>query len=248
MTQLVGRNALVAALAAALFACANREQLAIDLKRATSANNLPKVVACYERVFEAAGFRGEHEALVSFTIAKETGNIRDARVDKLSGDSAEGLDRCLVDALNSSSLAGGGLKPSQDVEVSSMRIAFRDNSAEARKTAAETTSNVLLGPRADRCLGLYDHDPPRPAAALFSELSEAQAQAARVERDDPDGHARALQRAYDVSLELRKRLRLDARAEDLPKENRKRIADARAKASDTANVIAKKIGCRVPDE
>jgi hypothetical protein len=225
--------------------CANREQLAIDLKHAARQSHVPRVVACYERAFESAHFHGEYEVLVEFLVAADGGVVRNARVESVSRPNEE-LNRCLVAALNATSLAAGGFRPGGDVHVSGMRIAFRDTSAETRKSAEETSSNVLIGPRADRCFGLYDHDPPRPAAALFAELSDAQRQAARIERrsrgavltgPDPDGYARALQRAYDVALELRKRLTIDSRQADLAIESKKRIRDAQAKATDTARAL-----------
>ncbi len=235
------------ALIALLPACASRQELLAQLQRASTQNHLPKVAACYEHAFESAGFSGEYEAEVDFIVSADTGLIREARVDKLSGTSSDPeLERCLVQALDGTSLAAGGMAPSHDVHVSGMRIAFRDASAEARKDAAETTSNVLVGPRADRCLGLWGYDPPRAAPELYKELDDAQQKSRRL-KDDADGRARALQRAYDVAIELRERLRLDARQPGIAKESKKRIAEQQQKANDTASAVGAQIGCTPKD-
>ncbi len=234
---------------AAASGCAAREQLLGDLKRASSSHHLPRVVACYERAFEAAGFKGEYDAVVSLTVAADTGAIRDAKVESMTttgGEPAAELGKCVEAALNGSSLAAGGMRPAQDVRVVGMRVAFRDASEEARKDAAEAESNVLIGPRSDRCSGLYGYQPPRAAAEIFKELDDARGKASQAGKGDPDGAARALQRAYDLALELRERIALDAKQGDLPAESKKRLADLQKTNDKTAREIGAQIGCQPP--
>jgi len=217
---------------------------------------LPKVVACWEREFEAADFRGEYLAVVDFTVDGDTGQIHDAELrqmlrandpaEPLDGPIAERLGECLERALGGTNLADAGFTPGRDVRVRGYRIAFADATFEAREAASKRSPNVLLGPRADRCQGLYGYDPPRDAPALFAELASAKAAARRESSSDPDGHARALQRQYDLSLELHQRLVLDADRQDVPLPSRERLERALDEAAAMARTTGRRIGCPAP--
>jgi hypothetical protein len=107
---------------------------------------------------------------------------------------------------------------------------------------------VLIGPRADRCRGLYGHDPPLEAAVLHQNLAEAQSQAARAESDgDGAGLARALQQSYDLSLELAARLELDAASDDMTDKGHQRLVDELERARALAASVGAKIGCTPPE-
>ncbi len=249
------RTLIAALTAACTFSCASQQELADQLSKATSQAHLRKVVACWEHEFEAAGFAGAYVAVVNFTIEGGTGRMHAASLEQLIDTSTKSeadssatkqLRQCLVDALNSSNVGPGGMKPASDVHVRGMRILLRDASREARAKASEREANILIGPRADRCQGMYGHDPPREATKLFAELDEAQNKAASLKSEDADGHARALQRSYDVALELQERLALDATQTDLPAASRKRTIELLTRASETARRIGKLIGCIPP--
>jgi hypothetical protein len=209
---------------------------------------MPRVVACWESAFEEAGFTGEYVAVVSFTVRPD-GDIADASVAEahdLSGPEPTPLtnsnfERCLVDALNQTRL---GMRPQDPLPVSGYRLAFADASADARRAALEREPNILVGPRADRCHGLFGHAPPRDAGPLQQLLGEAQA-AAHNAADEPDKEARSLQLAYDLALELRARLRADARRE-MPRASKRRTIEELRRAEAVAEDIGERIGCRPP--
>ncbi len=237
-------------LAALVGGCASGAELAAKLAESSTPAQLPRVVACYERAFEAAGFAGEHVVVLDFTVAGDSFAISDVVVRDTSTTSgpAAGPDfaPCVTAALDASSFAGSSFRPGHDVKVVGMRLAFRDATAAARAAAVREQGRMLVGPRADRCLGLYRYEPPRDAAELFSELDEMQRKAARLKASEPDGHARALQRAFDTALELRERLTRDAAEEGLAKESRARIHEAVARAERSARELATTLGCEVP--
>ncbi|MBW2529251.1 MAG: hypothetical protein JRI23_34060 [Deltaproteobacteria bacterium] len=236
--------------------CATQEQLAAQLETATQQQYLPELVACWEKEFEAAGFRGEYHATVDFTVEGGTGAIRDATLHRLDtpadGDEAIGylaverLEECLAQALAKTDLSRGGLEPSADLRVVGFRLLLADASSEARKAALERSPNILIGPRADRCLGLYTHDPPQDAAALVAELSTAERAATKVSPSEPDQRARALQRVYDLALELAQRLRVDLISDELSAANRKKTRDEIQRADDIARRAGRSIGCTPP--
>jgi hypothetical protein len=238
-------------------ACTTKRELAAQLEKATQQQHLPKVAACWERAFEAWKFEAWYEAVVDFTVEGGTGQIRDAALHKLENigghvrpgdvETEARLRRCLVEALNASSLADGGMTPSFDVHVTGFRFEFIDASDEARRAAAERTANMLIGPRSDRCDGLYSHEPPRKPSVLHGELASAEAAAEKAEKADPDAHARELQRSYDLALELRERLRRDAEAKGISEESRERTREEMARATKLAGKIGRRIGCRVRD-
>jgi hypothetical protein len=241
-----------ALLALCLAGCVTRAEFASRLERAAVADNLPKVLSCWETSFEASGFRGEYVAVVDFTVGGD-GKLRDVEVRELRDTSvAEGnraddepFVACLGSALADSTLGPAGLEPGSDVRVTGYRILFSDASKEARAEASADAPSMLIGPRADRCKGLYAHEPPRDAAALAGELAEAQTEAQRASADRGK-LARALQRSYDVALELRERLQRDAKRKG-PDGSRERILAELERVDATAAELGTRIGCTPPD-
>lgn len=244
---------LWAALGAA--SCATRVELARKLEEATQQQHLPQVVACWERAFEAAGFRGSYVVEVDFTVEMGSGQIRHAQVRHVEpangstggGDAgaSERLGRCVAKALEHTHLSKGGFAPSTNVSVVGFRFLFADASSEARLAAADQVPNVLIGPRADRCIGLYTHDPPRDAGLLFVEVTDAERQVSATE-PGTDARARALQQAYDLALELEARLRSDLDREELSAESRGKIREQIRRARSITFRIGRAIGCRPP--
>jgi hypothetical protein len=123
---------------------------------------------------------------------------------------------------------------------------FADASSQARKAAAQQTPNILIGPRADRCLGLYTHDPPRDAATLVAELAEAEQTVTKNASADADSRARALQRAYDLALELGDRLRTDLGTDRLSPASRTKTLEQIRRADDVARRVGRAIRCTPP--
>jgi len=262
MTPLLPRRAAVLtawlALGASLGSggCSTQQELAAQLETAAQQQYLPKVVACWEREFEAAGFRGEYEAVVDFTVELGSGRIRDVAVRAVepvdtgtaSHDTlaAERLSHCLRDALAASNLSRGGFTPSTNVHVRDFRLLLSDASSQARKAAARQTPNILIGPRADRCLGLYTHDPPRDAATLVGELAQAEQAVAKTASASADERARALQRVYDLALELGDRLRADVGADELSPASRDKTLEQIRRAAGVARSTGRAIGCKPP--
>src|SRR5262249_22489259 len=157
-----------------------------------------------------ADFQGEYVATVAFTIEGETGRIRDAEVRSIEPASGGGSGRdpaafkaCLTAALDRSALPredsadGPGFRAPGDLAVTGLRVAFTDSPSRKRTVAARRQANVLIGPRADRCQGLYSHEPPRDASILYDEIAGAEGRA-RSYGADPDLRARELQRTYDA--------------------------------------------------
>jgi hypothetical protein len=244
----------------ALAGCAGDPALAAGLLNAARPSRLPEVVACWEKEFEAADFQGEYLATVAFTVEGGTGRIRDVEVRALdpvtTGGGGSGRDpaafkACLAAALAKSALPtesnadGPGFRPPGDVAVSGLRIAFTDSPARRRTVASRRQANVLLGPRADRCHGLYAHDPPRDASVLYDEIAAAEGRA-KSYGADLDLKARELQRTYDAELELGERLAADLAQPGLPDANKKRIRKALSEAGEAARRVGAKIGCTPP--
>jgi hypothetical protein len=233
-----------------LMGCPSRASLLADLETATEQQHLPAVVACWERAFEASGFAAEYHAVVDFTVEARSGRILHPVVRAVHDVSAgepselddERFESCLNEALARSALSSGGMRPAGDVHVVGFRFAFTGAGQGGRR---DDDKPVLVGPRADRCSGLYSHRPPRGAASIYQELRDARGGAERT-GDDRDRHARALQRSYDLSLELCARLEIDAQQSGLSSEGRARIEDALVRANETAEEIGAQIGCTVP--
>lgn len=243
-------------LACAAMGCTTKQQLVDELRNATQQQHLPEVVACWEREFEAAGFQGKYDALIDFTVELGSGKIRDVTVRSIEPVESESsvtptlgtepLARCIEKALADANLSRGGFAPSTNVTVRDFRLRLADASSEARKDAAEQTPNILIGPRADRCLGLYTHEPPRDAAALIAELARAEQDVDKVEPSNLDGQARALQRVYDLALELADSLRRDLGDDDLSPPSRRKMLEQIRRAEAIARRTGRAIGCKPP--
>lgn len=253
---LAARAGVAALVGLAGLGCAGGRDLATRLANSAVPSHLPLVMACWEKEFEASGFRGEYRATVSFVVTKDQSKIRSAKVTKLEGTDTDpereaGLRTCIEDALDRSALPGAddangpGFATTNDLEVSGYVLAFVDGSSRAREEAATRSEHVLLGPRADRCQGLYTHDPPRDQVDLYTAIGQAEAAAAQS-KDRPDQLARALQKAFDLRLELRDRLRAEIATPDLPEANRKKLASAIEESEAKARAIGAAIGCKLP--
>jgi len=234
-----------------LAACTSRAQLSSELVQAAAVSDMPEVRACWESHFERAGFRGSYVATVSFVLASD-GSLRDVEVTTLEPDDRDGsameptgeLSACLRVALEATVL--DDIRPSNDVAVTAFRIALRDGSAQARLQASEQAATILIGPRADRCHGLYGHEPPRDLAQVQRELSHAQNLAAVHRGTDRDRYARALQQSYDLALELRQRLLLESKRKDLPQQGRSRMRSELRRSTEIARELGAQIGCDAP--
>jgi len=253
----VGGPAALVAVAAFASGCAGGRDMGARLANAAVPTHLPLVMACWEKEFEASGFHGEYKATVDFVVAKDTSQIRQAKVRKLDVSGAEeardasAFRACLEDALDRTVLPqtddanGPGFATSADLTVKGYLIAFVDGSSKAREDAAERAEHVLLGPRADRCQGLYVYDPPRDEVDLYTAIGQAETSATQA-KAQPDHYARALQKAYDLRLELRDRLQREVTTTDLPEANRKRLRSAIDETEAKARAIGAAIGCKQP--
>ena len=159
--------------------------MAVSLANAARPSRLPYIVACWEKEFATSPPDSGYLATVDFVVQAGTSKLQSAKVRELepvtedgspakpSGHEAE-LRACLVAALNLSSLPatadsdGPGFSTPSNLAVTRFRIAFVDDSAKQRTAASATQAHVLVGPRADRCRGLYSHDPPRDASTLYA--------------------------------------------------------------------------------
>jgi hypothetical protein len=249
----------------ALGGCGADPALAVSLANAARPSRLPYVVACWEKEFAVAPPEGGYVATVDFVVQARTSKLQAAALrslepvtaegqpGKLSGREAE-LGACIKAALDQSSLPaaadsdGPGFSTASDLSVKRFRIAFVDDSAKQRASASASQANVLVGPRADRCRGLYSHDPPRDASTLYAEIGRSEKQAAALHAQgspgDRDLEARELQKVYDAKLELGERLTLDLGQPEIPEANRKRLRDALEEARAQAKKTGGKIGCK----
>jgi hypothetical protein len=237
--------------------CAGGRDLGAKLANAAVPSHMPLVRACWEKEFEASGFRGEYRATVDFVVSQDRSKLRSAKVRKLDATDADptrdtsAFRACIEDALDATALPtaddanGPGFATSSDLSVTGYVIAFVDGSSKAREEAATRSEHVLLGPRSDRCQGLYTHDPPREEVDLYTAIGQAEATAA-ASKDQPDAYARSLQRAYDLHLELRDRLRSAISASDLPEANRKKLRSEIEETEAKARGIGAAIGCKLP--
>jgi hypothetical protein len=250
--------------------CGGEQAIATSLADAARVNHLPLVVACWEKEFEAAQFTGNYLVTVDFRVDGGTSKLHGAKVkalDPADGDgrkldhppapSPETAEReatfraCLEDALDRTALPvtadkdGPGFASSGDLAVKNFRIAFVDAAGKKREAAEARQANVLLGPRADRCSGLYSHEPARDASTLYAAISDDEARAARL-KSDGDAYARLLQQLYDEPLELRERLAADLAAPGVPDVNRKRTQKALDDVEDAVKKAGARVGCAVP--
>lgn len=252
------RIALVMAALAGLAGCGGGPAVAKKLAEAAVPTRLPLVVSCWEKELEALSFKGGYVATVDFVVEGGTSRFAKAHVTAL--EPAEGTPAhdtapfraCLEDAFSRSALPtsddgdGPGFRVAGDLHVSRFRVELYDASAESRRITSAREAAVLLGPRADRCQGLYSHDPPRDATTIYAELDLAEARAAQLRATDRDLFARELSKAYDAALELGDRLALDAAAPGLPDANRDRIRRAEGDVRGRAARVGRAIGCTPP--
>lgn len=254
-----------AILALSLAGCAGDPALAAGLANAARPSRLPYVVACWEREYAASPPESAYVATVAFVVQARTSKLQAAEIEsivavteagapaKSSGREGE-LGACLKAAINQSSLPaeadadGPGFSTPADLQVKRFRIAFVDDSAKQRTAASAKQANVLVGPRADRCRGLYSHEPPRDASLLYAEIERADRQAAALHAQghagDQDLEARAQQQAYDTKLELAERLTSDLEQPAIPEANRKRLRDALDAVRAETRKTGAKIGCK----
>lgn len=244
--------------------CGSDPALAVGLANAARPSRLPYVVACWEKELATAPPDSGYVVTVDFVVQAKTSKITAARVRSIDpvsdGRPAQPSGReaafgaCLEAALDLSSLPaeadgdGPGFSTKADLAVTRFRIAFVDDSAKQRATASASQANVLVGPRADRCRGLYSHDPPRDASTLYAEIGRAETQASALHAQgnpgDRDLEARELQQAYDDDLEFVERLASDLGQPAIPEANRRRLRDALAEARAQAKQIGARIGCK----
>lgn len=229
----------------------DRDRLAADLRSAATARHMPKVVACWEKVFEESGFAGEYLVVVDFTVTEqgdlERTTLREA-FDQSSGEPTRLADGgsfgdCVVAALDDTNLGAAGLTPDAPIAVTGFRIAFSDPSQKARERASKNAPSLLIGPRSDRCQGLYAHDPPRDAGLLSKLLDESRSEALASDADR-DELARAYQRGFDLTLELSDRLKRDASEDELPRASKKRLLDELERVKRLEGELRSHIGCR----
>jgi len=210
-------------------------------------------VACWEKEYETSGFQGEYIAIVDFEIGANE-HFSNARVISLESvdKSAPTHDmtafrECVEKALDQVELptdndAGGpGYSAFIGVSVHNYRISFQGDQGGHRQEAGGRQANVLIGPRADRCQGMYMYNPPRDTSTLFTEISVVQSKPASAQ--DKDAQAREFQRMYDMQLELAARLEADLTNRTLPAVNRKRLQDALEQARGEIARTAERIGC-----
>jgi len=225
------------------------------LGNAAHAPRLPEVFACWEKEFEAAGFQGEYVAVIDLRIDGSS-RIHEGKVRSLepvgapTGRDTGPFKACLEQAFSHASLPtaadkdGPGFHVTFGADLTSLRVAFTDSPTRKKAAAsAGRTTNMLVGPRADRCQGLYSHGPPRDAGTLYDEIAQAEARAKEY-ASDRDKRARELQKKYDAELELGERLTADLAQPGLPEANRTRSKKALAEAQDAARKTGARIGCR----
>jgi len=235
-------------------ACLTRTQIDSGVRQAMSQDALPKVVACYEDAYERNGFSGEFIARVDFTIESGTGALQDVAVQSIaplpSGghtttDVDEAFRACLPKALASTRVKP--LSSLSTVHVTNYPIAFKAPRASELKDGKAHGGAILVGPRDDRCRGLYSYRPPRDAAALYTQLGQLKAELSRVKAGAADQRARTLQQSYDVMLELRLRLRMATKRKELKAGSRRRMREAIITLTDSLNQTGNQIGCTPPN-
>jgi hypothetical protein len=244
-----------AAIAIGLFGCASPQTLAAEFVAAATPGHLRPVVACWEQEYEASGFQGEYMATFDLEISGAE-IIRSARVTGLEATGETRSERdtgrfreCLeksfvgIELPSKADADGPGYSSIVGASVRNYKIAFLGDQDERRKRAGGLQAHVLIGPRADRCQGLYVYDPPRDTSALFTEIGLGKSRADAARGKDRDQHARELQKTYDLQLELITRLRVDLADASLPPVNRKRLTDALDTARTEARATGAAIGC-----
>ena len=233
--------------------CATPRDRAAEIVAAATSGHMKPVMACWEKEYESSGFQGEYIAVVDFEIAFDQ-HFRNAQVKSLepadksspTHDLTE-FRSCIEKALDDVELPtktdanGPGYSTAFGVSVHNYRISFVGDQEGHRQQAGGRQANILLGPRADRCQGLYTYNPPRDSSTLFTEIAMMQSKPASPQ--DKDAVARDLQRMYDLHIELVARLEVDLGNRSLPPVNRKRLTDALEAARREISTTAARIGC-----
>jgi hypothetical protein len=256
MRQAFARWSLViplAFIAVGSSSCATPRDRAAAIVSAATAGHLRPVVACWEKEYESSGFEGEYIAIVDFEIGGDE-HFRNAQVKSLENKDQSSPTRdltafreCIEKALNEVELPtktdadGPGYSAIIGVAVHNYRIAFLGDQEGRRQEAGGRQANILIGPRADRCQGMYSYNPPRDSSTLFTEISLVQAKPAPAQ--DKDAQAREFQKIYDLQLELAARLEADLANGSLPAANRKRLVEALEKARGEITATGERIGC-----
>ncbi len=233
--------------------CATPRDRAGAIVTAATSGHLRPVMACWEKEYETSGFQGEYIAIVDFEIGANE-HFSNAHVTSLEAvdKSAPTHDmtafrECVEKALDQVELptendAGGpGYSAFIGVAVHNYRISFHGDQEGHRQEAGGRQANILIGPRADRCQGMYTYNPPRDSSTLFTEISVVQSKPAPAQ--DKDAQAREFQRMYDMQLELAARLEADLTNRTLPAVNRKRLEDALETARREITRTGERIGC-----
>lgn len=241
--------------------CASRRQLATQLSAAMTPGHLRPVVACWEAQYEQSGFQGSYVALVDLEISAFE-HVRSAKVVSLEptyespsandiGPFQACLERAFLDVTlpSDADAEGPGFGTAFGVSVKGYRIAFVGDEDEKKKIAEGMKANVLIGPRADRCQGLYIYGPPRDTSALFTELAVAKERAATAkQKGEQDERARALQKTYDLQIELAARLQADLADKSLPQKNRDKLRSELEMARREKRETGALIGCGAGEE
>jgi hypothetical protein len=233
--------------------CATPRDRAGSIVAAATSGHLRPVVACWEKEYETSGFQGEYIAIVDFEIGinehfsnAHVTSIESADKSAPSHDLTE-FRACVEKALDEVELptkndsGGPGYSAFIGVSVHNYRISFHGDQEGHRQEAGGRQANILIGPRADRCQGMYTYKPPRDTSTLFTEISFVQSKPAPEQ--DKDGQARDRQKLYDLQLELVARLEMDLTNRTLPAVNRKRLEDALDAARREIATGAERIGC-----
>lgn len=233
--------------------CATPRDRAGSIVAAATAGHLRPVMACWEKEYESSGFDGEYIAIVDFEIGGDE-HFRNAKVISLETKDQSSpthdltaFRECIEKALNEVELPtktdadGPGYSAILGVAVHNYRIAFLGDQEGRRQQAGGRQAHILIGPRADRCQGMYSYNPPRDTSSLFTEISLVQAKPAPAQ--DKDAQARESQKIYDLQLELAARLEADLADGSLPAPNRKRLEDALEKARSEITTTGARIGC-----
>ncbi len=233
--------------------CATPRDRAAAIIAASTAGHMAPVVACWEKEYESSGFQGEYIAIVDFEIGGDE-HFRNAHVTSLepidptlAAHDMTAFRECVEKALDQVELptkndAGGpGYSAFIGVAAKKYRIAFVGDQEGRRQEAGGRQANILIGPRADRCQGMYMYNPPRDTSTLFTEISLITSKPAPAQ--DKDAQARELQRLYDLHLELVARLEADLENPSIPKVNRTRLQTALESARSEISSIRERISC-----
>lgn len=256
MSQVFARWSILIPLAIVVLTvggCATARDRAGAVVAAATAGHMKPVVACWEKEYETSGFEGEYIAIVDFEIGANE-HLYNAHVTSIETKDKSSpthdltpFRECIEKALdevelpNKTDADGPGYSAFIGVAVHNYRIAFVGDEEGRRQEADGRQANILIGPRADRCQGMYTHKPPRDSSALFSEIALAKSKPAPAQ--DRDAQARELQKMYDLQLELVARLETDLENRSLPAVNRKRLVDALETAQREIAATAPRIGC-----